>query len=79
MGETRRVVGIGKELQRGGTVLEGAARRDPKHLGGPPAIVGTEHLDELVRRPDVRRALDAPPVDLGVGVERRGESALGRA
>ncbi len=55
-------------------MLEGPARRHRQQTGGPGAVVRTEHLGQLLRRPGIRQALDA----LGVGVQRRGEAALRR-
>ena len=50
-------------------------RRHLEQLRRPRAVVRTEHLDQLRRRPDVRQALDA----VGVRVERGREAALSRA
>ena len=56
-------------------MLERAGRGDLEDLRRPGAVLGAEHLGELVGRPDVELALDA----LAVGVERRGEATLGGA
>ena len=48
---------------------------DLQQGGGPLAVVRAEHLDQLRRRPGVRQSLDA----VRVGVQRRGEPALGGA
>ena len=56
-------------------MLEGAGRGHLEDLRRPGAVVGAEHLDQLVGGPGVELALDA----LAVGVERGGEAALGRA
>ena len=50
-------------------------RRHLEQLRGPCAVHLPEHLDQLGGRPGVGQALDA----VGVGVESRGEAALGRA
>ena len=61
------------QLQGGGAVLERAGVGDRQQAGRPRPVVGAEHLDQLVRCPDVERALGA----LGVRVEGGGEAALG--
>ena len=69
---TARVVRLLAQLQRRAAVLEGAALGDRQQGGRPGAVVGTEHLDQLRRGPDVEGALRP----LGVGVQRGGERAL---
>ena len=54
-------------------MLERAGVGHPQQARCPRPVVGAEHLDELLRSPHVERALGS----LGVGVERRGETALG--
>jgi hypothetical protein len=53
-------------------VLERAGGGHLEDVGGPPAVVLTEHLDELGRRPGVGEPLHS----LGVGVEGRGEATF---
>ena len=71
----RGVVGVGGELQRRRPVLERARRGDREELRRPGPVLGAEDLGELRGRPGVGLALHA----VGVGVERRGEAALGGA
>ena len=70
-----RVGGVLAQLQGRRAVLEGAARGHGEQRGGAVAVLLPEHLRQLGGRPGVGQALDA----LGVGVERGGEPALGRA
>ena len=73
-----RVVGLLAQLQGRGPVLERPLGGDAEQPRGPRAVVGAEHLGELVGGPRVGEALVRVAVDDGVGVERRGEGALGR-
>ena len=54
-------------------MLERSAVRDREHSGRVPAVLRSERGDELLRGPDVERALSA----VAVRVERRREAALG--
>ncbi|CKQ28619.1 Uncharacterised protein [Mycobacterium tuberculosis] len=67
--QTRRVVGVGGQLQHRRPVLEGAGLGHPENLCRPTAVVAAEHLGQLHRRPNVGRTLAA----VGVGIQRRGE------
>ncbi len=67
------VVRVLQQLQHRGPVLEGPGVGHREQLGGPGPVVLTQGLDQLLRRPDVEHALLA----LGVGVQGRGEAALG--
>ena len=70
----RDVVGVAQQLQRRRAVLE-RARVGDREQGGGPAPSSRRAPRRAGRRPDVGAALDA----VGVGVERRGEAALGGA
>ena len=70
------VFGVMTQLQRRGTMLERSGRCDAQQSCGPVAVVGSQDLHQLGRRPDVGCALDGSAVDLRVGVEGAREPAL---
>src|SRR5690606_2593611 len=69
------VVRVGRELQDGGAVLEGARLGDVEDRGRPRGVVGGQDVAELVGGPHVELAFHP----LAVGVQRGGEATLGGA
>ena len=62
------------QLQHRRATLEGARGGDGEQLSGPLAVALAQHLAQFLGRPDVEPTL----LPLAVGVQSRGEAALGR-